>query len=455
MFTLEGKFNKNCKVFNDDVEDEAISTILNILNTKEHADTPVRIMPDVHAGKGIVIGFTQPLTDAVCPSHVGVDIGCTVDMFVLDKKVNPEEYPIINHRIKQKLSFGMDLAKSKKYEEKDMYKFLRSYYDKARASWSDMVNDVYIDDDYIYDVCTKIGMELKKFYWGIGSVGGGNHMIEIGENSEGFYTVLIHCGSRNFGKKVCEYWEKVANGEVYDKKKLKEMVREIKQNTEDKTLIPDLIEQAKKNLIDQNATPGYLTGGRMKGYITDMVLATGYALFNHKVIADIILEIFGKINGASVTDHITSIHNYIDFDDHIIRKGAIRAYKDERILVPLNMRDGVAVCRGLGNEDWNFSCSHGAGRRMSRAKAKETLSMEHYQEEMQGIFSTSVTQSTIDESPSAYKDSGTILELIKETCEIVEVVKPVINIKDTSEGPSWSKKNRNSRNSEREANKHK
>lgn len=441
MIELNGKYNKNCKIYNDNVEDEAISTILGILNTKEHTDAPIRIMPDVHTGKGIVIGFTQPLTDAVCPSHVGVDIGCTVDMYITDKDVNPEEYPIINHRIKQKISFGMDLAAKKNYEEKDLYKFLRSYYDKARASWPEMVNDIYIDDDYIYEVCTRIGMDLKRFYYALGTVGGGNHYVEVGEKN-GKYTFSIHCGSRNFGKKICEYWEKVANGDVYDKKKLKEMTKEIKRTCEDKTKIPELIEQAKQSLIASTCTKGYLTGDNMKGYITDMVLATGYALFNHKVISDVIAKIFEKVSGAKVVEHITSIHNYIDFDDHIIRKGAIRAYENEIILVPLNMRDGVAVCRGLGNPEWNFSCSHGCGRKMSRAKAKETLNMENFEAEMQGVFSTCVSTSTIDESPSAYKDSNEILKLISETCEVLYVIKPVINIKDTSDGPSWMKKKR-------------
>lgn len=438
MIELKGKYNQ-CKIYNDDVEDEALSTIINILNTKEHKDTPIRIMPDVHDGKGIVIGFTQPLTDAVCPSHVGVDIGCTVDLYITDKPVNPEEYPIINHRINQKLAFGINLAASKKYEEKEMYKFLRSYYDRAHAAWPEMINDIYIDDDYIYEVCTRIGMDLKKFYYSINSVGGGNHYIEIG-NYKGNYTFSIHCGSRNFGKKICEYWERVANGEIYDKKKLKEIVKEIKNSCTDKTKLPELVENAKKTLISQTCTPGYLEGEKMKGYITDMVLATGYALFNHKIIAETIAKIFEKINGAKVVDSITSIHNYIDFEDHIIRKGAIRAYENERLLVPLNMRDGVAICMGKSNPEWNCSCSHGAGRKMSRSKAKETLSMDKFEEEMQGIYSTSISKNTIDESPSAYKDSDTILNLISETCELIDIVKPVINIKDNSEGKSWKKR---------------
>ena len=438
MLELIGKYNKNCKVYNDDVETAALDTICNILNIKEHADVPIRIMPDVHDGKGIVIGFTQPLTNAVCPSHVGVDIGCTVDMYITDKKVNPDEFPIINHRIKQKIAFGMELAPKKSYEEKDLYKFLRTYYDKARTSWPEMINDIYIDEDYIYEICTKIGIDLKRFYYALGTVGGGNHYCEIGEK-DGCYTFSIHCGSRNFGKKICEYWENVASGKTYDKKKFKELSAEIKKNTQDKTLIPELLEEAKKTLMTRDCTPGYLTGENMKGYITDMVVATGYALFNHHVIANMIAKIFDKICGAKVVEHFTSIHNYIDFEDHIIRKGAIRAYKDEIILVPLNMRDGVAVCRGLGNEDWNYSCSHGCGRKMSRSKAKETLLMENFEADMQNVFSTCISKNTIDESPAAYKDSNKILDLISETCEVLYVIKPVISIKDTSEVPSWKK----------------
>lgn len=447
MIELAGKYNRNCKVFNDDVENEALSTIYSILDTKEHKDSPIRIMPDVHDGKGIVIGFTQPLTDSVCPSHVGVDIGCCVDLYITDTKINPEDYPIIEHRIKKEIPFGMQLCKKQPYEDKELFKFLRNYHTKARASWPEMVEDIYIDVDYIRSVCNRIGITESVWYNSFNTVGSGNHYIEVNDYN-GNYAFSIHCGSRNFGKKICEYWENVANGEVFDKKKLKEIVEELKKNEPDKTKYPELVEQAKQSLIDKSSTKGYLTGENMKGYITDMVLATAYSLFNHKCIADKMEQIFKKVCGAKVIEKITSIHNYIDFDDHIIRKGAIRAYEDEKILVPLNMRDGIAICRGLGNPDWNFSCSHGAGRKMSRSKAKETLSLEDFQNDMKDVYSTSVAQSTIDESPAAYKDSGTILELIKETCEVLTVVKPIINVKDSSTVPAWM--NRNNRNKERE-----
>ena len=426
--SLEGEFNKDCKVFNHDIEDDAITQITNILNTKGFGDVPVRIMPDCHAGKGICIGFTAPLTKIVNPSYIGVDIGCAVTMCITNADVNEEEYQIIEHRIKKEIPMGFEINKNRVFEMKEFIKFLKSEYNRARSKMPEYVNDIEISELYISKLLKRIGMDEGTFCKSISSLGGGNHFIEVG-SLNGKYAFTVHCGSRNFGLKVCKYWENIATSSKIDSKVFKERVRELKNTIDDKTLMPQRIEEIKAEMLSKCAPCGYLRGDDMVGYITDMVIAQAYSKFNHLMITKKIGEILKKVNGAEVIDTIQSIHNYIDMDDGIIRKGAIRSYLDEKILVPFNMRDGIAICIGKSNRDWNYSCSHGAGRKMSRNKARETINMDDYKKSMDGIYSTSINFGTIDESPMAYKDTLTIIHLLQDTCDIIDIVKPVISIK--------------------------
>lgn len=425
---LYGKNNKDCIVYNDDIDQDAISQIISILDTKAFKDVPVRIMPDVHLGKGIVIGFSAPLTDMVNPTHVGVDIGCSITLCVVNRAITEKDIPLIEHRIKKDIPMGFDIHKNRVFEMKDFIKFLNIEYNKARSTWPEMVNDITISENYLSKMLKRIGMDEGVFYKSLGTLGGGNHFIEIGSLS-GNYTFAVHCGSRNFGLKVCKYWETIANTPSFDKDLFKERVKELKNTIKDKTMIPAKIEEIRQDMLNANVPNGYLSGVNMSDYISDMVIAQAYAKFNHHIITKRIEDIFKKINGGKVIDTVQSIHNYIDMNDHIIRKGAIRSYENERMLVPFNMRDGIAICVGRSNPDWNYSCSHGAGRKFSRSQAKKMISMDEYKESMNGIYSTSVNHSTLDESPMAYKDTDTIMHLISDTCEIVEVVKPIINIK--------------------------
>ena len=275
-------------------------------------------------------------------------------------------------------------------------------------------------------------MDEGVFYKSLGTLGGGNHAIEYGVYNN-CYTFMIHCGSRNFGNKVCRYWEKIASSNQIDNKLLKEAIKELKKKTENKRELPEKIAALTEEFKSRTCSNGYLMGENMNGYLTDMVIAQAYAKFNHKLICDKIAEILYKINGAKVVEIVQSIHNYVSFDDKIIRKGAIKAYEGEKMVIPFNMRDGLAICIGKSNEDWNCSAPHGAGRIMSRSKAKSNISLEEFQESMKGIYTTSVCKNTIDESPMAYKDTNTIIELIGDTCDILYMVKPVINIKSTDE----------------------
>lgn len=431
---LKGKYCKDCKVFIDDVEDEALSLIYGILDTREFKNSKVRIMPDTHAGKGIVIGFTAPIQDSICPSHVGVDIGCTITTCLTDAKINPEEYELIEHRIKKEIPMGFNINSKRVFEMKDFMRFMKSEYQKARSSWPEMVNEMEISEKGITKLLQRIGMDEGMFYKSLCSLGSGNHFIEIGD-WKGNYAFTVHCGSRNFGNKVCRYWEKRASSGQIDNKLLREEIEKLKRVIKDKRDLPKKIEEIKEEFKSRVSSNGYLTGENMKGYITDMVIAQAYAKYNHKLICDKIREIFMKINNAKIQETIQSIHNYIDISgDHMIRKGAIRSYKGEKMVIPFNMRDGLAICEGKSNEDWNCSAPHGAGRIMSRSKAKSDLLMEDFEESMKGIYTTSVCKSTLDESPMAYKDMNIIVDAIKDTCDIIWMIKPVINIKSTDEG---------------------
>lgn len=431
MLQLEGKYCKDCKIMIDAIEDEALSTIFGILECKEFEGSKIRIMPDCHQGSGIVIGFTAPIKNSICPSHVGVDIGCTITTYITNKPINTAEYQLIEYRIKCAIPMGFSIHDKVVFDEKSFFKFLRTEYSKARSSWSEMIDDVDVNEKYISSILKRIGMDEGVFYKSIGTLGGGNHFIEVG-SCNGNYAFTVHCGSRNFGNKVCKYWEKVAASNQINNKVLKEKIKKLREITTNKKELPRLIEELKKSEAEKTCSNGYLSGDNMKAYLSDMVIAQAYAKYNHVVIGNIIGDILQKINGASIVETIQSIHNYVDISgDHMIRKGAIRAYEGEKMVVPFNMRDGLAICVGKSNSDWNCSCSHGAGRKLSRSKAKETLSMEEFEKEMENVYTTSVCRNTLDEAPMAYKETETIIDLIKDTCDVLYLIKPIINIKAT------------------------
>ncbi len=437
ILEIKGVYNKDCKIFTTDIEESALSLVYSILNTKEYADVPIRIMPDVHTGVGIVIGFSAPITHALNPSFVGVDIGCTITTYITNIPINKDDFPIIEHRIKKEIPMGMEINKTRQFEMKTFYKFMKSEFNKAQRSWPDMINDFDISEDGMQDFVDKFHMDYGKFCKSIGSVGGGNHFIEVGEYN-GCYAFTVHCGSRNLGQRVCKYWENIASSAQVDNKIFKEKLQQLKNTVEDKTKLPKLIEELKEDLKSKMTSNGYLVGENLKGYLTDMVIAQAYAKFNHQIIGEKITSIFKKIYPKlKIIEVIQSIHNYVDMEDHIIRKGAIRAYEGEKMVVPFNMRDGLAICVGKSNPDWNYSCSHGAGRKLSRGKAKSQISLDDFKKSMEGIYSTTISYNTLDESPMAYKDANTILDLIQDTCEVLYVVKPLINIKSDESIASW------------------
>ena len=371
--------------------------IYHFLDHPMFEESKIRIMPDVHAGKDIVVGFTVPFTDHVNPDHVGGDIGCSVSTAITDLPVNEADYPAIEKTIRENVKFGMTIHEKSVYDVKQLYKHLQTRLGEARQQWPAMVNNMDVTEKGITAFLKRIDMSEHMFYHSIGTVGGGNHFVEVGVTPEGNYAFTAHCGSRNLGQKVWKYWK---------------------------------LEACKH----ADSAKGYLTGEAMRGYITDMVISQAYAEYNHMVIDHLVMEAIVSSSGkkAAITEQIYTTHNYIDFGMKMLRKGAVAAPEGKKLVIPFNMRDGLIICRGKGNEEWNQSAPHGAGRLMSRAAAKELIDLDEYKEAMKGIYSTSVGTGTIDESPMAYKDPKEILQLIADTVEVEYFIKPVINLKATN-----------------------
>lgn len=397
MLELKGKYCKDCKIFTDNIEQEALSMVYHFLDNPMFEGAKIRIMPDVHAGKDIVVGFTVPFTDHVNPDHVGGDIGCAVSTAITDLPVNPTDYPAIERSIRENVKFGMAIHQKAVYPYAELYKHLQQRLQQARQQWPEMVGAMDVSERGITAFLKRLDQSEHMFYHSIGTVGGGNHFVEVGATPEGNYAFTVHCGSRNLGQKVWKYWKMEAGKQVG---------------------VPN----------------GFLVGEAMKGYITDMVIAQAYAEYNHQVIDRLVMESIRKASAkkANIVEQIYTTHNYIDFSMKMLRKGAVAAPEGRRLVIPFNMRDGLIIAHGKGNDDWNLSAPHGAGRLLSRADAKELINLKEFQESMRGIYSTSVGTGTIDESPMAYKDPKEILRLIQDTVEVEFFIRPVINLKATN-----------------------
>lgn len=390
------------KIFTENIEPEALNQIYTLIKQPAFEDCKVRIMPDVHAGAGCVIGFTADLGDKVIPNIVGVDIGCgmlTVELGKID--IDFEE---LDKAIRKRVPSGKNVH-------------------DGRVVRFDELQDLY---------CYRELKDTKRLERSIGTLGGGNHFIEIDTDTEGNKYLIIHSGSRNLGKQVAEHYQKLAIEIMQGKDKLFEMQEK---------LIADYKAQGKKKEIEKaikelhrkfNPNPlgipkelCYLTGKYREWYLHDMQICQKFAVKNREEIARAILNEMGLRSVSS----FETIHNYIEFGSNMVRKGAISAKENEMLLIPINMRDGCIIGIGKGNEDWNCSAPHGAGRIMSRSKAKEMVSLDEFRQSMEGIYTTSVNQSTIDESPMVYKPIDEIVKNIEDTVEIVKIIKPIYNFK--------------------------
>lgn len=393
--------NRDLKIFTDNIEGQAINQIYTLLNQEPFQDAKVRIMPDVHSGKGCVIGFTANLGTKVIPNIVGVDIGCGMLCINLgDIDINLEELDEIIHN---EVPSGFAIHNEAKFR-----------FDK-------------LDTLYCYDKLNNV----YRFDNGIGTLGGGNHFIEIDKDEQGNKYLVIHSGSRNLGNQVANYYQDLAikNCDNTLDNELKLVINKLKQDRKF-----DEIEDAKIKIKQSHKyIPKelcYLEDDLREQYLHDMKLCQQYASLNRKSIAKIILsKLFASMRAEDfLKNSFETIHNYIG-DDNIVRKGAISAYKGEKVLIPINMRDGSIVAVGKGNPDWNYSAPHGAGRLMSRSEAKQSFSLDEFKNTMSGIYSTSVKQSTLDESPMVYKSIDEIVNNIRDTVDIIEIIKPIYNFK--------------------------
>lgn len=371
MITIKGKYN-SANIFIDFIDETTEEQIKVMLDHPAFADTKIRIMPDCHAGAGSIIGFTSKLNNFIIPNVVGVDIGCGVYSYNLGK--TNIDFDLFDSFIRRNIPHGFDIREKQYSKNKQLNDFV----------------------DELNPVVKELNLDINKVVKSIGSLGSGNHFIEIGVDEFDDKWLTIHSGSRNFGLQVANYYQEKA------KKYLKEISTEVPNGTE---FLP-------------------LNKGGNK-YLEAMKTAQKLAHFNRIVMAEIIIE-FLKTN---IKREVFSVHNYIDFNDNIIRKGAIKAYKNDSVVIPFNMRDGLIIGKGKGSAEWNFSAPHGAGRILSRRKAKKEVDLNEFKKAMHGIYTTCVNKSTLDESPFVYKDMNSIIDSINETVEIELMVKPLYNFK--------------------------
>ena len=438
----------------DEVEEECLRQLYNMVNHVAF-DGSVRIMPDCHSGKGAVIGFCMPLKQKVVPSVVGCDLGCGVLSVNIGGKIN-FTYEKLDELIRENIPTGFNTHEthcrpgkmenfsfSKHFPWDEVNKNLNNFFYSYNKAFGTSYIVPFIDYRSFVERFGKIA-DIKNVANACGTLGGGNHMYEIGQSKNtGDFWISIHSGSRNFGKVVYEHHEKIAKSKLSVKRNeiLRDKIEEITKTTEDRAQISNLIKKAKQELgLDSDVDlkgMEYLEGEDLKEYLIDMVIAQAYASFNRRHMMDITREILGGIKGGEC---IESVHNYIDFKDFMIRKGAIRSYIGEKMVIPFNMRDGILICEGKSNPDWNYSCCHGSGRKMSRSQAKATLDMDTFRHQMEGIYSTSILPSVLDEAPNSYKNSKMIEEAIQPTATIIDKLIPVLNIKDKNSGPSWKER---------------
>lgn len=393
---IKGKYN-TAKVFTDIVDQASISQIIELCSQEFTSGKKIRMMPDIHAGMGCVIGTTMTITDKIVPNLVGVDIGCGMETVKLkDKYIEPMQ---LDKLIYSKIPSGFSI-RSKPHR--------------------------YIKDIELYELRCKDKIDMRRAENSLGTLGGGNHFIEADKGEDGIY-IVIHSGSRHLGVEVAKYYQNQAFKAIGNapKEELNKLIEELKRQGRES----EIQEEMRKFRTDhQTFVPkhlAYAEGQLFDDYIHDMKIVQHYARLNRKAMMDEIV----KGLKVTVTEEFTTIHNYIDTENMILRKGAVSAAEGEKLIIPINMRDGSLICRGKGNPDWNFSAPHGAGRLMSRSEAKQSFTVSEFKKQMKGIYSTSIGSGTLDECPMAYKNIDDIIGNIGDTAEILEVIKPIYNFK--------------------------
>lgn len=399
MLEIQGKVNAAI-CYATVIEDEAIEQIRRMCDYEMTENSKIRIMPDVHAGRGCTIGTTMTIHDKVVPNVVGVDIGCGMYTVELGK------IEIDFARVDEAAHFipsGMDVWKGR-LERFDLTE-LRCYRELEHA---------------------------KRLERSLGTLGGGNHFIEVDAAADGTKYLVIHSGSRNLGKQVAEFYQQraidLSAGKADYFEKREEIIRTYKEQGRRTEIQPALLAlkqawEEKKPALPEDLC--YLYGTYLQDYLHDVEICQRFAKRSRELMAEVLLQ----RTGMTALSAFHTIHNYIDTDEMILRKGAIAAHAGELVLIPINMRDGSVLARGRGNPEWNYSAPHGAGRLMSRTRARATLDLESYQKAMEGIYSTSVNEATLDEAPMAYKSLADILDVVRESVDVLEILKPIYNFK--------------------------
>jgi len=413
MITLKGKY-AIAYVMIDDVESECISQIYEFLNHPMYNDCKIVIMPDTHGGKGSVIGFTMHILPEICPNIVGVDIACGILSIKLSLKSttyfpHPDRFNLIDKIIRENVPLGFNIhskplrTMEHQYPYKDATIQVNNFINRFNKMFETDHSNITFDYEYYVSLCNKVrnpndanvNKMLNQVDCSIGTLGGGNHFIEIGEDTEKDKYITVHTGSRNFGNRVADYFQKKAQSLEYNKVNNKDLA--------------------------------YLKSEDAMEYYIAMNFVQKFAQLNREIILH---SISIKNNFTfETTSGIESIHNFIDFHDMILRKGAIRSYKGEMMVIPFNMRDGIAICEGKSNSEWNFSAPHGAGRTMSRGKAKRNIDLKTFVMQMKGIYSSSIGNGTLDEAPDAYKPMQIIIDAIEPTVNVIKMIKPILSIK--------------------------
>ncbi|MDO4158934.1 MAG: RtcB family protein [Prevotellaceae bacterium] len=417
MKTIEGH---DVKIFTDNIEDSAWKQVMTLLSIDVFADKKIRIMPDVHAGAGCVIGFTGDLGDKVIPNIVGVDIGCGMRVLRLGH-IDDIDFHAFHEFIWSNVPSGK-IVREDRFGFKPLVGDEIVIYREAKQ----IVRQLY---------CLRDIKDISRINKAVGSLGGGNHFIELDKDEDGNVYLVIHTGSRNLGLQVANIYQAEAAkhltpGADEFEQHVKEVIAAYKaagRRSELQDVIKKMCQEQQKAEPALPADLCYVEGEARENYLHDMRLCQQWAVLNRKLIATLLLKFFPDV---TVEEEFESVHNYIS-DDNIIRKGSISAKDGERCIIPLNMRDGSLICTGKGNTDWNCSAPHGAGRMLSRSEAYERISMEDFKESMQGIYSESVAESTRDESPMAYKPAEEIIANIADTVKVEKIIRPIFNFKAT------------------------
>ena len=397
MVKIEGLYN-TAFCYTPVLEDAARAQIQSVCDQMEFAGCKIRVMPDVHAGKGCTIGTTMTIRDKIVPGMVGVDIGCGMETVELSER--EIDFERLDALIRKEIPYGREV--------RDEIHALNAELDLSQLCCADQVN-------------------LNRAMRSIGSLGGGNHFIEVDRAEDGRLFLVVHSGSRHLGTEVANFYQDEGRRALWGGAhyQIKATIDQMKAEGRFKEIQKTITALKREHDLSIPKDLAYVEGALFDDYIHDMKLTQKFAILNRKAMVDVILSGMG----LTPVDEFTTIHNYIDTDAMILRKGSVSAKAGEKLLIPINMRDGSLICSGKGNEDWNCSAPHGAGRLMSRKAAFNALSMEEFQKEMEGIYTTCVVPDTLDESPMAYKSMDEIIAQIGPTAEIIERIRPVYNFK--------------------------